>query len=82
MQVTANSPADPEAILAHLPHAGGVIPMYVDGQWQPARSGASRELFNPSNGQRIATIAEAEAEDVEAAIVAARNAFDRGPWAS
>jgi betaine-aldehyde dehydrogenase len=82
MHVTANSPVDPEAILAHLPRAGGVIPMYVGGQWRPARSGASRELFNPSNGQRIATIAEAQAEDVEAAIVAARKAFDQGPWAS
>ena len=82
MQVTANSPVGPEAILAHLPRAGGVIPMYVNGQWRPARSGASRELFNPSNGQRIATIAEARAEDVEAAIVAARKAFDQGPWAS
>jgi betaine-aldehyde dehydrogenase len=82
MHVTANSSVDPEAILAHLPRASGVIPMFVDGEWRPARSGAVRELFSPSNGQRIATVAEAQAEDVEAAIVAARKAFDQGPWAS
>ena len=81
MQVTAN-PVDPEAILAHLPRIDGIIPMYVDGEWRLARGGATRELFNPSNGQTIATVAEAGAQDAEAAIAAARKAFDEGPWAS
>ncbi|HEX3368804.1 MAG TPA: aldehyde dehydrogenase family protein [Candidatus Cybelea sp.] len=82
MQGTANSPVDPQSILANLPRDGGVIPMYVDGEWRLARSGATRDLFNPSNGRKIASIAEAGAEDAQAAIAAARNAFDRGPWAS
>ena len=33
-------------------------------------------------GEKIATIAEAGAADAQAAIVAARKAFDKGPWSS
>ncbi|MGA7284909.1 MAG: aldehyde dehydrogenase family protein, partial [Candidatus Cybelea sp.] len=39
-------------------------------------------LANPANGRIIATIAEATAADAEAAILAARRAFDDGPWSS
>ncbi|HEX4012735.1 MAG TPA: aldehyde dehydrogenase family protein [Candidatus Cybelea sp.] len=82
MHVRANSPVDSEAILAQLPRNGGTIPMYVDGEWRLAAGGETRELFNPANGEPIATVAEASVEDTESAIVAARNAFDNGPWPS
>ncbi|MGB6712535.1 MAG: aldehyde dehydrogenase family protein [Candidatus Cybelea sp.] len=71
-----------EAILKNLPRINGAIPMFVDGEWRLAEDGATRELFNPSNGEKIATIAEAGAADAQAAIVAARKAFDKGPWSS
>ena len=83
MQTTSVRPsADAEAILHNLPHIGGVIPMYLDGGWRLAQSGATRDLINPSNGERIATVAEGAQEDAELAIRAARRAFDEGPWAS
>ena len=56
--------------------------MYVDGGWRLAAEGGTRELHNPANGRAIATVAEATATDAEAAIVAARRAFDDGPWGS
>ena len=64
-----------------LPRIGGVIPMYVDGEWKLASDGGTRELVNPSNGESLATIAEGGADDTQAAISAARKAFDEGPWA-
>ncbi len=79
---TADSMTRTEAILKNLPRINGAIPMFVDGEWRLAEDGATRELFNPSNGEKIATIAEAGAADAQAAIVAARRAFDKGPWSS
>jgi betaine-aldehyde dehydrogenase len=69
-------------ILKNLPRINGVIPMYVDGEWRLASDGGTRELVNPSNGRVIATVAEATVEDAQAAITAARRAFDEGPWRS
>ena len=54
--------------------------MYIDGQWTPAESGATRSIINPANGQVIAEVAEGDQEDARRAIAAARKAFDQGPW--
>jgi betaine-aldehyde dehydrogenase len=82
MQVTTHPAPNAEEILRNLPRINGVIPMYVDGGWRLASDGGTRELANPSNGRIIATIAEATEADAEAAIRAARRAFDDGPWSS
>jgi len=81
MQTTERG-VNAEQILANLPRINGVIPMYVDGEWRLASDGGTRELINPCNGGAVATIAEATAEDAQAAIVGARRAFDEGPWGS
>ncbi|HEV3091829.1 MAG TPA: aldehyde dehydrogenase family protein [Candidatus Cybelea sp.] len=80
MHTAPNVTADPQTILAKLPSVDGVIPMYAGGEWRLAADGATRDLYNPSNGQKIATIAEANVADARAAIRAARHAFDEGPW--
>jgi betaine-aldehyde dehydrogenase len=80
MQTTTDSRARAHEILRDLPRIEGVIPMYVDGGWRLAAGREARELFNPSDGRPIATIAEADVADAEAAIAAARKAFDSGPW--
>ena len=54
--------------------------LYIDGKWLSARSGASRELRDPANGNWVAVVSEAGREDSRAAIEAARRAFDLGPW--
>ncbi|MGA8575190.1 MAG: aldehyde dehydrogenase family protein [Candidatus Cybelea sp.] len=74
--------AQAEEILKNLPLIGGVVPMYVGGTWRLASDGGTRELQNPANGGTIATVAEATVADAEAAIAAARRAFDEGPWSS
>lgn len=54
--------------------------MLIDGKWSQSKSGALRKLTDPGNGEIVAQVQEAGREDVQAAIVAARRAFDQGPW--
>ncbi|HKY89869.1 MAG TPA: aldehyde dehydrogenase family protein [Nevskiaceae bacterium] len=52
----------------------------VDGKWVAAKSGKTFEVHNPANGQVIAHAAACEKADVDAAVIAARKAFEAGPW--
>src|SRR5436190_15435547 len=49
--------------------------LFIGGQWQEARSGERFEVVNPATGQPITSVAQASAEDVDAAVAAAREAF-------
>ena len=54
---------------------------YIDGQWRPALSGATREIINPANGEVIALAADSQAEDTRLAVAAAKVAFyGKGEW--
>lgn len=52
----------------------------INGKWVAAKSGATRDILNPSTNEVIARSAESGAADAEDAISAARAAFDQGPW--
>jgi betaine-aldehyde dehydrogenase len=54
--------------------------LLINGEWKAAKSGATREIHDPGNGKLVAVVAEAGREDSLAAINAAREAFDHGPW--
>lgn len=54
--------------------------MWIGGEWVTATSGATREIRNPANQMVLGRVPEAGAEDVAAAVRAARAAFDEGPW--
>jgi len=54
--------------------------MYIGGEWVQARSGATFETIDPFTGRAWATAPDADAQDVDAAVRAARSAFDDGPW--
>lgn len=53
--------------------------LLIDGQWVDAASGKTFVTPNPATGQPLAEVAEADAEDVDRAVAAARKAFE-GPW--
>jgi aldehyde dehydrogenase (NAD+) len=64
------------------------MPAYLDGEpkklliggsWVESASGETLESVNPSSGAVIATMAAGDAEDVDRAVRAAREAFV-GPW--
>jgi aldehyde dehydrogenase (NAD+) len=54
--------------------------LLIDGQWVEAASGKRFPTFNPATGELIAEVAEADRADVDRAVVAARRAFESGPW--
>ena len=54
--------------------------LYINGQWRSASDGKTRPTISPITETAIADIPEASEQDVEDAIVAARRAFDEGPW--
>lgn len=54
--------------------------LFIAGQWREPHSGRYREILNPANESLLALAPEAGAQDVDAAIDAARHAFDHGPW--
>lgn len=55
---------------------------YIDGKWVTAATGATRTIINPFNQEVIATVTESNETDAQAAITAARKAFDYGDWST
>ena len=53
--------------------------MYIDGGWREAADGKRFDSYEPATGRVWATVAEAGPADVDAAVQAARRAFE-GPW--
>jgi len=56
--------------------------LYINGQWQPPTAGHYQPIFDPSTGEVLAHVAQADSTDTQAAIQAARTAFDAGDWAT
>ena len=54
--------------------------LFIGGAWVPAHSGRMIEQVNPNTEEVFAAVAEAEEADMDAAVTAARTAFDHGPW--
>ncbi|MFI9834185.1 aldehyde dehydrogenase family protein [Streptomyces sp. NPDC051913] len=54
--------------------------LFIGGQWREAADGARTEVVDPSRGTVVTTVAEAGATDVDAAVRAAREAYDDGSW--
>jgi phenylacetaldehyde dehydrogenase len=54
--------------------------MLIDGRFVHAASGKTFPVYNPATGDILTHVPEAEAEDVDRAVLAARRAFDEGPW--
>ena len=53
----------------------------IAGQWRDASDEATREIRCPADtSQVVAQVSEGTAEDALAAVLAARSAFDNGPW--
>jgi aldehyde dehydrogenase (NAD+) len=53
--------------------------LFINGEWRDASGGKTLEVVNPATEEVIATVASAEQADVDAAVAAARAAFE-GPW--
>jgi aldehyde dehydrogenase (NAD+) len=56
--------------------------MLVDGQLRTARSGRTFEVVNPATEEVIGVVADGGPEDLDAAVTAARQAFDETAWST
>ncbi len=54
----------------------------VDGKLVGAADGSTYPVLNPATGQEIGVAPDATAGDLEAAIAAARRAFDESDWST
>ena len=54
--------------------------MFIGGKWQESRSGKRFPTINPVNEKVIAEVPQGNEADVDAAVKAARTAFESGPW--
>ena len=58
----------------------GPTKLLINGKWVDSVSRKTFPTINPSTGEAITQVAEADAADVDKAVAAARAAFDKGPW--
>jgi betaine-aldehyde dehydrogenase len=54
--------------------------LFIGGEWREPVAGGRREIRCPADGSLVTVVAEATRDDTLAAIAAARQAFDHGPW--
>lgn len=55
---------------------------YINGQWTTPHSNDTFEVINPATEQVIANIPAGNSQDINAAVQAARQAFDSGSWSN
>jgi phenylacetaldehyde dehydrogenase len=78
MDTIALDPRLGSAARAFLGRRGRLL---IDGKLVDAASGKSFTVYNPATGTVVMSVAEADREDVDRAVKAARRAFDDGSWA-
>jgi len=70
--------------LSVLPHRDqlGVRPgrLFIDGEWAESVTGKTWTHVHPATNEEVIDFAVANEEDVDRAVLAARRAFDDGPW--
>lgn len=55
--------------------------LFINNEFQLATGGSQLEVENPTTGSLLASVSAAQREDVDAAVSAAKAAF-QGPWAT
>jgi betaine-aldehyde dehydrogenase len=73
----SHTPLPRAEVLERAPYQGKLL---IGGQWVDAADGATLERHSPAHGTLVAVYARAGVVDAKRAILAAREAFDHGPW--
>src|ERR1700723_3301330 len=68
------APEDPKESQGWLDRHGRRFGLFIDGAWQAPATGEYFDTLDPSNGEKLAGIAQGGAADVDAAVRAARGA--------
>jgi aldehyde dehydrogenase (NAD+) len=72
-----NAQIDDRIFAADLAHPDK---LYIGGKWVAPQSKNKLKLVNPANDKPFFEVCEASEADMQAAVGAARRAFDKGPW--
>src|SRR5271154_6510763 len=68
------APEDSKQAVAWLGRHGHRLQHFIGGRWQAPKAGEYFETVDPSNGEKLASVAQGSAADVDAAVKAAREA--------
>jgi aldehyde dehydrogenase (NAD+) len=74
------APEDPTEALSWLDHHGRRFGHFINGAWLPPAEGKYFDTADPSTGEKLASVAQGSAADVDAAVKAARAALPQ--WQS
>jgi aldehyde dehydrogenase (NAD+) len=72
--------ATPQPQTIKLPTVKTQQAMLIGGKWVQSESGKTFPTINPATGEVICQVAEGDKADVDKAVKAARQAFEKGPW--
>ena len=70
----------PSAPYLAEPGSATATSLYIDGRWREAQDGRVREILDPADASVLTVVSEGGRADSEAAVAAARRAFDAGGW--
>ena len=71
------APEDPKEALAWLDLHDRRFGHFIDGAWRPPAEGGSFDTADPSTGEKLATVAQGSASDVDSAVRAASAALPK-----
>jgi aldehyde dehydrogenase (NAD+) len=54
--------------------------LFINGRWEEAACGRTIEVMNPATGECLTTVPDGDACDVDRAVKAARESFERKTW--
>src|ERR1022692_666987 len=71
------APEDSKEAQAWLERHGHRFGHFINGAWQAPAAGEYLETLDPSNGEKLASVAQGSSADIDAAVRAARAAFPK-----
>src|SRR5215510_9202414 len=71
------APEDPKDTLSWLDRHKRRFGHFIDGAWHEPADGLFFDSADPATGEKIATVAQGSAADIDAAVQAARNALPK-----
>jgi aldehyde dehydrogenase (NAD+) len=71
------APEDPKEAQAWLERHGHRFGHFINGAWQAPTAGEYFDTIDPSNGEKLASVAQGSSADINSAVQAARAAFPK-----
>src|SRR5579885_3056602 len=71
------APEDPKEAAAWLDRHNRQFELFIGGSWKAPASGELFDTLDPSTGEKLASVAQGSAADIDAAVKAARSAYPK-----